>query len=46
MYSAIAARSAENAKKICISRIISALKATAPKWEFEQINFVVGNRLG
>jgi len=24
--------------------IISALKAAAPKWEFEQINFVVGNR--
>jgi len=24
--------------------IIGALKATAPKWEFEQINFVVGNR--
>jgi len=24
--------------------IISALRATAPKWEFEQINFVVGNR--
>jgi len=24
--------------------IISALKATAPEWEFEQINFVVGNR--
>jgi len=23
--------------------ISSALKATAPKWEFEQINFVVGN---
>jgi len=23
--------------------IISALKAAAPKWEFEQINFVVGN---
>ena len=25
-------------------RIIGALKAAAPKWEFEQINFVVGNR--
>jgi len=25
-------------------RIISALKAAAPEWEFEQINFVVGNR--
>ena len=24
--------------------IISALKAAAPKWEFEQMNFVVGNR--
>jgi len=24
--------------------IIGALKATAPEWEFEQINFVVGNR--
>ena len=24
--------------------IISAHKAAAPKWEFEQINFVVGNR--
>ena len=24
--------------------IIGALKATAPKWEFEQIKFVVGNR--
>ena len=24
--------------------IISALKATAPKWKCEQINFVVGNR--
>ena len=24
--------------------IISALKATAPEWESEQINFVVGNR--
>jgi len=24
--------------------IISALKAAAPKWEFEQIKFVVGNR--
>jgi hypothetical protein len=24
--------------------IISALKAAAPKWEFEQIIFVVGNR--
>ena len=24
--------------------IISALKATAPKWEFEPMNFVVGNR--
>jgi len=24
--------------------IVSALKAAAPKWEFEQINFVVGNR--
>jgi len=24
--------------------IISALKAAAPKWEFEQINFVAGNR--
>ena len=24
--------------------IISALKAAAPKWESEQINFVVGNR--
>ena len=24
--------------------IISALKAAAPKWEFEQIYFVVGNR--
>ena len=24
--------------------IIGALKAAAPKWEFEQINFVVGNR--
>ena len=24
--------------------IIDALKAAAPKWEFEQINFVVGNR--
>ena len=24
--------------------IISALKAAAPEWEFEQINFVVGNR--
>jgi len=24
--------------------IISALKAAAPKWEFEHINFVVGNR--
>jgi len=23
---------------------ISALKAAAPKWKFEQINFVVGNR--
>jgi len=23
--------------------IISALKAAAPEWEFEQINFVVGN---
>jgi len=23
---------------------IGALKAAAPKWEFEQINFVVGNR--
>ena len=23
--------------------IIGALKAAAPKWEFEQINFVVGN---
>jgi len=22
----------------------SALKAAAPEWEFEQINFVVGNR--
>jgi len=25
-------------------RIIGALKAAAPEWEFEQINFVVGNR--
>jgi len=25
--------------------IISALKAAAPEWEFEQINFVVGNRV-
>jgi len=25
-------------------RIIGALKAAAPKWEFEQIHFVVGNR--
>jgi len=24
--------------------IIGALKAAAPKWEFEQIDFVVGNR--
>jgi len=24
--------------------IIGALKVAAPKWEFEQINFVVGNR--
>jgi len=24
--------------------IICALKAAAPEWEFEQINFVVGNR--
>jgi len=24
--------------------IISVIKATAPKWEFEQINFVVGDR--
>ena len=24
--------------------IISALKAAAPKWEFKQINFVVGSR--
>ena len=24
--------------------IIGALKAPAPEWEFEQINFVVGNR--
>jgi len=24
--------------------IISALKAAAPKWEFDQINFVVDNR--
>jgi len=24
--------------------IISALKDASPKWEFEQINFVVGNR--
>ena len=24
--------------------IISALKAAAPEWEFEQINFEVGNR--
>ena len=24
--------------------IIGALKTAAPKWEFEQINFVVGNR--
>jgi len=24
--------------------IISALRAAAPKWESEQINFVVGNR--
>jgi len=24
--------------------IICALKATAPKWKFEQLNFVVGNR--
>jgi len=24
--------------------IISALKAAAPKWEFEKINFVVDNR--
>ena len=24
--------------------IIGALKAAAPQWEFEQINFVVGNR--
>jgi len=24
--------------------IIRALNATAPEWEFEQINFVVGNR--
>jgi len=24
--------------------IIGALKAAAPKWEFEQISFVVGNR--
>jgi len=24
--------------------IISALKAAAPEWEFEQINFAVGNR--
>ena len=24
--------------------IIGALKAAAPKWEFEQINFVAGNR--
>ena len=24
--------------------IISALEAAAPEWEFEQINFVVGNR--
>jgi len=24
--------------------IIGALKAAAPKWEFNQINFVVGNR--
>jgi len=24
--------------------IISALKAAAPEWKFEQINFVVGNR--
>jgi len=23
--------------------IISALRAAAPKWEFEQMNFVVGN---
>ena len=26
------------------STIIGALKGVAPKWEFEQINFVVGNR--
>jgi len=26
------------------SSIIGALKAAAPEWEFEQINFVVGNR--
>ena len=44
MYSAIAARSAENAKKKCISRIIGALKAASPMWKSEQINFVVGNR--
>ena len=24
--------------------LFGALKATAPEWEFEQINFVVGNR--
>jgi len=24
--------------------IINALKVAAPEWEFEQINFVVGNR--
>jgi len=27
-----------------IRSIIGALKAAAPKWEYEQINFVVGNR--
>ena len=26
------------------SSIIGALRAAAPKWEFEQINFVMGNR--
>jgi len=25
-------------------RVIGALKAAAPKWQFEQINFIVGNR--
>jgi len=31
--------------KLCMTQsIISVLKAAAPEWEFEQINFVVGNR--